>query len=1147
MALDTIETARQEIAKIYIAAFNRVPDSAGLNNWMNQYTAGLMTYDEIAADFANQAEYQAAYPAYMTDSEYITAIYNNVFGRDPDAGGLQNWINQIANPEVSGITRGSVMHTMLVAADATGNTDGLRLDNQAEFAVYAVLNDLDINSATNQLSTITSVATSVDTAIANTDAAVTGETFTLTANIDSGTAFVGTTGNDIFNAATAGHFSSLDSLDGGAGTDTLNLVHGASLGTAIGATVTGIEVVNLIAAVAITNGDVSGFTGVTTLNVTSSGNIAGVVASATTNINVANGLAGVAVDGGNNVTITNGTAGNISVGAIAAAAGNVTATNTFATGTVGVKGAGTLTATSKDGAMTFTNGTAVVADTVDGVALADRTAHLATQTAAVATNTAATTDADTSGLAKVAAAAVVTVQAQLATDIAAATNVAASQLTALSIQLATNTAYNADAITLAQKVAIDAAFATGLVTSTAAARTAAQAVLTPIQTASTAASTAAIAADVTNDAAALVAKNAADAVVTADVTKAGLVDGSTVTATTNTALASATVNDNYGATNTITDGSTYHNTLTTVTLNNAGNTAITGLAIATVNVSNAEAASTLVVDNDTASNALTLNLTSSDVDVDDNAAAATTTLNVVSTGTNVLDLGLSAVTALNISGAGDTTITYTAQLAAAAVINASAATGDVTLSTLAGQTYTGSAGVDTITSNNGVLQTATVSGGTGSEDVLVLGNVIDFATTGAAKFTNFEVLTVNNITADVSKFTGSSIAGVVLTGATTGVTALTAAQALNVYAITNTTATIGVTGATTVGQLDTVKITVDDRLAAVNTLTLTAPVLAGVETLNLVATDNVVITALTSATALTNINVTGAGTVSITSGVVAMNVNTVIDASAVDADTVLNFVGGTANGVSLKAGDGDNTLTGTTIADKGNTIVSGDGDSTITGGVANDIITAGNGSNTIHGAAGSNTITVGNGNNAIDVIASAAANTITAGNGINVITGGSAADAITVGTGGNLITGAAGADTITFGAHVAGVIDGIVMTANSETYSAATAATIVSGTTALTGIDEVTGLHAGDTIDLFLATFTGTAGTTIAAATGTTVSLVRGNFVTATDIWTTSATGTDTLLVYDIDGAGAGLIVEAIALIGVVATGTAAAGIVTLA
>jgi hypothetical protein len=125
------------------------------------------------------------------------------------------------------------------------------------------------------------------------------------------------------------------------------------------------------------------------------------------------------------------------------------------------------------------------------------------------------------------------------------------------------------------------------------------------------------------------------------------------------------------------------------------------------------------------------------------------------------------------------------------------------------------------------------------------------------------------------------------------------------------------------------------------------------------------------------------------------------------------------------------------------------------------------------------------------------------------------------------------------------VIDGIVYTATGQTFAGAS---ITSGVTALTGADIVTGLHTGDTISLagLALGYTGAAATTIAGATGTTVSLVSGSYAAGTGIWTTSATGTDTLVVYDADGVGAGTAVEAIVLVGTHATGTVAGGVITL-
>lgn len=85
MALD-ITTARQEIAKVYIAAFNRVPDQGGLDFWVNAYLGGT-SLSTIANDFANSTEYKNKYQSYLANSEYVAAIYQNVFGRTVDSSG----------------------------------------------------------------------------------------------------------------------------------------------------------------------------------------------------------------------------------------------------------------------------------------------------------------------------------------------------------------------------------------------------------------------------------------------------------------------------------------------------------------------------------------------------------------------------------------------------------------------------------------------------------------------------------------------------------------------------------------------------------------------------------------------------------------------------------------------------------------------------------------------------------------------------------------------------------------------------------------------------------------------------------------------------------------------------------------------------
>jgi hypothetical protein len=1000
----------------------------------------------------------------------------------------------------------------------------------------------------------------VDTTFANVSPTPLGQTFTLTSGIDT---VPGTAGNDTINAP-LGTLSSLDNIDGGAGVNTANVVFSGNLATdASGSVVKNIQVANLTAAAAITAADVSSWTGLQTLNIAGSSTIAGVAAAATADINVANGLSTVSVDGGNNVSVTG--KGTISVGGNTAAAGNVTATQKTAAAIVGVKGAGALAVTSKDGAVTFTNGTSVSATAADAIAQATLKADTDAQTAAgtaltAATNGIGTYGTDASGKAANAAVLKVTNLTTLQAAIAAATNVSADQSTALSVQNATNTAYLAKAIAASDKIAIDAAFASGLVTSQSAARTAAQGVLTSLQTAATAASTAAIAADVQNDAAAAAAKAAADAVVSADATKSALVNDATVVATTNTALASATIKGNYGAAttqvgtgavfqNAVYDGSTLANTLTTVTLENTGATELKGQALTNVSATGMSGSVTVV--NTTPTHAETFTL-SGITGGTYTAGATATTVNIVSNGaaTNVLN-GLSAGTATSIVVTGAAGVKFGGSTgAAAAVIDASGNSGTNTITVLAGQNYKGGTGNDVVTTAGGTAQSAVVDGGSGTADRLNLANATDFGTAAAAaNFKNFEILSLASgvSVADVTAFTGSTFTSEVLNGGV-GVTLgnLNATQAANITVTADGTYTIGVTGAATVGQLDTVNINVNDGLTAVNTVTLTTPVLAGVETLNLTATDNISITALTSATALTNLNITGAGTVNIVSNALALNVNSVIDASADNAATTLDFSLATQSGISLKAGNGNNVLKGSDVAAKGNLITSGNGNSTIQGGQADDVITAGNGNNTIHGAAGANTITVGDGNNTIDNVASAGANKITAGNGWNVIAGGSGADTITVGTGGNLVTGGAGADKITFGAHVAGVIDGLVYSAVIGDSGA-----LITANGAVTGLDVITGMHAGDTINTQIATVAtltnANAGTFTAATTLDNAYAIRGTYDGTAGTFTASATGADTLVEWN-DHTGGASHGEAIVLVGYanVAATSISGGLITL-
>ncbi len=91
------------------------------------------------------------------------------------------------------------------------------------------------------------------------------------------------------------------------------------------------------------------------------------------------------------------------------------------------------------------------------------------------------------------------------------------------------------------------------------------------------------------------------------------------------------------------------------------------------------------------------------------------------------------------------------------------------------------------------------------------------------------------------------------------------------------------------------------------------PVLTGVEKLEVIANDNTTITALTAATALNSITLSGAGTISLTSGAITPQVNTVIDGSAATGALTINLGGVvgaiTTNAVSITGGTKGDTIT----------------------------------------------------------------------------------------------------------------------------------------------------------------------------------------------------------------------------------------------
>jgi len=160
---------RESVTKLYIASFDRAPDSTGLNYWVGQTT---MSLEEIATSFFDQQEMKEQYPADSTTTDFVNAVYLNLFDRESDAEGLSYWSEKLDD--------GSVTRSEFVLAATNGATgdDATILTNKSIVGVkFVESGSNDATMAKNILQGITADPTTVDSALAQIDTISTDTTY----------------------------------------------------------------------------------------------------------------------------------------------------------------------------------------------------------------------------------------------------------------------------------------------------------------------------------------------------------------------------------------------------------------------------------------------------------------------------------------------------------------------------------------------------------------------------------------------------------------------------------------------------------------------------------------------------------------------------------------------------------------------------------------------------------------------------------------------------------------------------------------------------------------------------------------------------------------------------------------------------------
>ena len=529
-----------------------------------------------------------------------------------------------------------------------------------------------------------------------------------------------------------------------------------------------------------------------------------------------------------------------------------------------------------------------------------------------------------------------------------------------------------------------------------------------------------------------------------------------------------------GSTTNSTMANTYGATVTTATMNitngvTAGAITQTAAGLTTQTINSTGAANTV--------GAIALSGAATVTALTINAATALTTGNITNFGGTAATITVSGAATNATTNLGVTLGTI--ENTTVKTIDASGLTAggiSLTMNTNTALVLTGGQGNDRITTGAVLGATGSANAGAGTGDRLTVSADADITATVGLRYSNFEVVQLTaGRTIDMDHLaTNNTITGLRLDGTAT-VTNINAATAANIQIIGSSTPSLGVKNATNVGQIDTVSITVSDETAGLTVFTLTTPVLTGVEKLNLIATDSITVSAMTSAASVDALTITGAGNISITTGAVATVLNSSVNGSGTTGTGTFVYTAAATTGGNGQAITGSltkaNTITGTANAD----IIIGGGvadsitnQTTAVTASSGDVITGGAGFDTfsLHGSIASAALT-------------AAANTTARITDFTVGTTTTTTDFLSLSaTFGNYSTAVAFNGTVAVAAAGATVIQSVqqsngaaAITAGADLIKLTTAVAIVNGTTTLQtafntaiGTSSVTGLTATTSI-----------------------------------------------------------------------------------
>lgn len=88
-----------QIVRVYLGGMGRLPDSLGFLWWLVEIETGRYDFKKLANDFVYSTEFNNLADinadGQVNNHEFVTHMYEGVFGREPDQGGYNYWMGEL--------------------------------------------------------------------------------------------------------------------------------------------------------------------------------------------------------------------------------------------------------------------------------------------------------------------------------------------------------------------------------------------------------------------------------------------------------------------------------------------------------------------------------------------------------------------------------------------------------------------------------------------------------------------------------------------------------------------------------------------------------------------------------------------------------------------------------------------------------------------------------------------------------------------------------------------------------------------------------------------------------------------------------------------------------------------------------------------